>query len=139
MPRRWYWPLGETRAEVRAVILDALKTHLSMRDSINHFGQVCDREIATIAAFRSMGVDPNGAPQYEWPVVLRPEMNVGNVTNIGGHSSWWKAALAIIATILLIAALFVAAYLLWPRSRDLILEQQQPDGGWKQLDRQTIK
>src|SRR5438309_1796564 len=57
---------------------------LALSDALQAFHAACDKEIASMAAYKALGLDPADAPKFGWNQSERPGTRiVSNTTNIG--------------------------------------------------------
>jgi hypothetical protein len=64
--------------------MNMLQTKAAMDQAVGAFHSVCDKEIATKAAYKSMGLDPRDAPIFGWNMSERPRQSV-NQTIFNGQ------------------------------------------------------
>src|SRR5438876_1862914 len=56
---------------------------LALSDALQAFHAACDKEIASMAAYKALGLDPSDAPKFGWNQSERPGTRiVSNTTNI---------------------------------------------------------
>lgn len=60
--------------------MSMLQANASMDKAIGIFGQACDKEVATMAAFKAMGMDPADAPRFGWGLSDRPRVIMSNIS-----------------------------------------------------------
>ncbi len=59
--------------------MSMLQAQSAMHDAIGNFSLVSDKEVATAAAYKALGLDPRDAPKFGWNMSSRPSNNTTTI------------------------------------------------------------
>lgn len=87
---------------------NAVQAQQSLDHAMQTFYLACDKELATMAGYRALGLDPADAPRFGW---LLPGSRPTNSTTVNTvNNSWTNAVLVILACVLLVAGVGAVAW-----------------------------
>ena len=138
-------------------VLTAILGQESLENAMGVFHMAVDKEIAQMAAYKSLGLDPRDIQRFGWLQMLGAKEGSVNVTQTTGgaptpvpltapvNHGWLKPALigGILTGAVLLAGM-AARPVVMPAVQkagawDAVIEELQPDGVWKEISREHLK
>ena len=137
-------------------VLTAILGQESLENAIGVFHMAVDKEIAQMAAYKSLGLDPRDIQRFGWLQMLGAKEGSVNVTQTTGgvptpvpltapvNHGWLKPALIGAAATAVIGLQIWLALKPTPAAQkagawDAVVEELQPDGVWKEIGREHLK
>ena len=141
-------------------VLTAILGQESLENAIGVFHMAVDKEIAQMAAYKSLGLDPRDIQRFGWLQMLGAKEGSVNVTQTTGSPTPPEKPLAAPAALKLVwlvpailgGVLTGAGLLVGLAARpdvvpaaqkagawDAVVEELQPDGVWKEISREHLK
>ena len=97
-------------------LANMVQTETALDNALQTFHLACDKELATMAAYRSMGMDPNAAPKFGWPLMDRQGIHMNMIDKGGGAA---KLTLAVVLGAALVVGGTWASLALYKPTSDL--------------------
>lgn len=115
-------------------LLPLVQMDQASQRSMETFHLLCDKQIASMAAYKALGLDPRDAPQFGWMMQQKPSVAITNTTTIPESRSNWKQFAGIAISCVLgsgITGAGIAAYQWWNQSVKPPIDPVELEVRWK--------